>query len=96
MLSDRELDRAIGAVEREHLVDGERDLDASWDDSLDRLRVLMLEKAPSPEEGLPALMPKLARLDRYERRALSRRNRAMRKFDAPAPATPAPPEFEGI
>jgi len=38
-------------------------------------------RPPTLEEGLPVLAHKLIRLDRYERRALSRRKRAIQEFD---------------
>jgi hypothetical protein len=49
---------------------------------------------PSLEAGLDALAAQLARLDRYERRALSRRNSAIHDFDM-APANHGPGEERG-
>lgn len=45
------------------------------------------ETPPTLEEGFIHLVPQLARLDRYERRALSRRKFAIREFDALARET---------
>lgn len=45
------------------------------------------DRAQSPQQCIdPALLARITRLDRYERRALARRRRAIAAFEAPAPA----------
>ncbi len=63
--------------------------------AFDELYSQMKGPPPSLDEGIGNLAPQLLRLDRYERRATSRRNRAVRAFDAYCAAQERGREGEG-
>lgn len=64
----------------------DQDIKDAWEAFLRLLAPYEMQRqlaaASTLEEGFGVLAPKLARLDRYERRALSRRKRAMRDFES--------------
>ena len=69
-----------------HRVRVQREAGVDFDDStravLRALYAITPEYKPIPlEDGIDRLAVQLARFDRYERRALSRRRSAMREFD---------------
>lgn len=63
----------------------QKDGKAAWDGTVKGLAGILLQKAAAPppkfDERMSELVPELARIDRYERRALSRRKRAIREYD---------------